>query len=257
MKIVAGLDIGSTAAKAVIVNAENKEILSSALIPSGWNAREAGEEVLERACKKIDAERNEIKSIVATGYGRVSLPFADKCVTEITCHALGASYLNPQTSLLLDIGGQDSKAIVVDSDGSVADFVMNDKCAAGTGRFLQVVANNLAMDLVELGKAAHKGRVIEISSMCAVFAETEIIGLLANGANPNDIARGVFVSIAKKVKTLIGRMPKGEHCTFTGGLAINEVFCQVLEEVLEMKVSVPNNPQCVGALGGALLATKL
>ncbi len=255
--IVAGLDIGSTGAKAVLLKRDDKSILASAVIPTGWNAQEAAEEVLARACKEINFERNAIKAIIATGYGRVSLPFADKCITEITCHAAGAYQQIPETALLLDIGGQDSKAIALDKDGSVADFVMNDKCAAGTGRFLQVVAGILCMNLVELGEAAQRGKPAQISNMCAVFAETEIIGLLANGAKPEDIARGVFVSISKRIKTLIGRMPQGEVCTFTGGLATNKIFCQILGETLEMQVKVPENPQCIGALGAAILACEL
>ncbi len=255
--IVAGLDVGSTAAKAVLLDADTKTLLTSALLPTGWNAKQAGKDVLCAACQNIGIQTDDVKVIIATGYGRISLPFAQKSITEITCHAMGASFLIPETRMLLDIGGQDSKVVLVDTDGSVMDFVMNDKCAAGTGRFLQVVAGILDMDLPQLGEAAQRGKPANISSMCAVFAETEIIGLLANGVLPEDIAAGVFVSIAKRVKSLIRRMPQGNICTFTGGLATNQAFCQILENVLDMQIKVPQNPQCVGALGAAILAIKL
>lgn len=142
--------------------------------------------------------RIAVSRIVGTGYGRISLPFADKVVTEITCHARGAVHLFPGTGVVLDIGGQDSKVISTAPDGSVQDFLMNDKCAAGTGRFLQVLSDILGMELAELGEAAGRGKPAAISSMCAVFAETEIIGLLARGTPPADIAAGVFRSIARR-----------------------------------------------------------
>lgn len=194
---VAGVDVGSVAAKAVIFDPQSGALLGKAVLPTGWNAREAGEKALAAACG--DAGGATPSRIVGTGYGRISLPFADKTVTEITCHARGAVHLFPRTGVVLDIGGQDSKVIGTDPDGSVQDFMMNDKCAAGTGRFLQVLSGILGMELTELGEAAGRGRPAAISSMCAVFAETEIIGLLAQGTPPADIAAGVFLSIARRI----------------------------------------------------------
>lgn len=179
---VAGVDIGSVAAKAVIFDPQSRSLLGKAVLPTGWNAREAGEKALAAAC--ADAGGIAASRIVGTGYGRISLPFADKVVTEITCHARGAVHLFPGTGVVLDIGGQDSKVISTASDGSVQDFLMNDKCAAGTGRFLQVLSGILGMELAELGEAAGRGKPAAISSMCAVFAETEIIGLLARVRHP-------------------------------------------------------------------------
>ena len=159
---VAGVDVGSVAAKAVIFDPQSRSLLGKAVLPTGWNAREAGEKALAAAC--ADAGGIAASRIVGTGYGRISLPFADKVVTEITCHARGAVHLFPGTGVVLDIGGQDSKVISTAPDGSVQDFLMNDKCAAGTGRFLQVLSGILGMELAELGEAAGRGKPAAISS---------------------------------------------------------------------------------------------
>ena len=243
---VAGVDVGSVAAKAVIFDPQSRSLLGKAVLPTGWNAREAGEKAL------IAASR-----IVGTGYGRISLPFADKVVTEITCHARGAVHLFPGTGVVLDIGGQDSKVISTAPDGSVQDFLMNDKCAAGTGRFLQVLSGILGMELAELGEAAGRGKPAAISSMCAVFAETEIIGLLARGTPPADIAAGVFRSIARRMRGLAARIPLRGECTFTGGLATSPSFSRLLSEELGVPVNVPEYPQLVGAIGAALIAARI
>ena len=244
---VAGVDVGSVAAKAVIFDPQSRSLLGKAVLPTGWNAREAGEKALAAAC--ADAGGIAASRIVGTGYGRISLPFADKVVTEITCHARGAVHLFPGTGVVLDIGGQDSKVISTAPDGSVQDFLMNDKCAAGTGRFLQVLSGILGMELAELGEAAGRGKPAAISSMCAVFAETEIIGLLARGTPPADIAAGVFRSIA--------RIPLRGECTFTGGLATSPSFSRMLSEELGVPVNVPEYPQLVGAIGAALIAARI
>ena len=194
---VAGVDVGSVAAKAVIFDPQSRSLLGKAVLPTGWNAREAGEKALAAAC--ADAGGIAASRIVGTGYGRISLPFADKVVTEITCHARGAVHLFPGTGVVLDIGGQDSKVISTAPDGSVQDFLMNDKCAAGTGRFLQVLSGILGMELAELGEAAGRGKPAAISSMCAVFAATEINGLLPRRTPPADIAAGVFRSLARRM----------------------------------------------------------
>ena len=252
---VAGVDVGSVAAKAVVFDPESRSLLGRAVMPTGWNAREAGERALAAAC--ANAGGAEPSRVVGTGYGRISLPFADKVVTEITCHARGAVHLFPGTGVVLDIGGQDSKVISTASDGSVQDFLMNDKCAAGTGRFLQVLSGILGMELEELGEAAARGTPAPISSMCAVFAETEIIGLLAQGTPPADIAAGVFRSIARRMRGLAARIPLRGECTFTGGLATSPAFSGLLAEELGVPVNVPEHPQLVGAVGAALIAARI
>ena len=251
---VAGVDVGSVAAKAVIFDPQSRSLLGKAVLPTGWNAHEAGEKALAAAC--ADAGGIAASRIVGTGYGRISLPFADKVVTEITCHARGA-VLFPGTGVVLDIGGQDSKVISTAPDGSVQDFLMNDKCAAGTGRFLQVLSGILGMELAELGEAAGRGKPAAISSMCAVFAETEIIGLLARGTPPADIAAGVFRSIARRMRGLAARIPLHGECTFTGGLATSPSFSRLLSEELGVPVNVPEYPQLVGAIGAALIAARI
>ena len=252
---VAGVDVGSVAAKAVIFDPQSRSLLGKAVLPTGWNAREAREKALAAAC--ADAGGIAASRIVGTGYGRISLSFADKVVTEITCHARGAVHLFPGTGVVLDIGGQDSKVINTAPDGSVQDFLMNDKCAAGTGRFLQVLSGILGMELAELGEAAGRGKPAAISSMCAVFAETEIIGLLARGTPPADIAAGVFRSIARRMRGLAARIPLRGECTFTGGLATSPSFCRLLSEDLGVPVNVPQYPQFVGAIGAALIAARI
>lgn len=252
---VAGVDVGSVAAKAVVFDPQSRSLLGKAVLPTGWNAREAGERALAAAC--ADAGGAEPSRVVGTGYGRISLPFADKVVTEITCHARGAVHLFPGTGVVLDIGGQDSKVISTASGGSVQDFLMNDKCAAGTGRFLQVLSGILGMELEELGEAAARGTPAPISSMCAVFAETEIIGLLAQGTPPADIAAGVFRSIARRMRGLAARIPLRGECTFTGGLATSPAFSGLLAEELGVPVNVPEHPQLVGAVGAALIAARI
>lgn len=270
---VAGIDVGSVAAKAVVLEVlpdhsqAAPRLIGRAVLPTGWNTAEAGEYALERACAQASIERAVLQRVTATGYGRIALPFADKAVTEISCHARGAAQLFPQAGIVLDIGGQDSKVISLEmpregsggnaggaKSGAVRDFLMNDKCAAGTGRFLQVLSGILNMPLEELGRAASTGNPVAISSMCAVFAETEIVGLLARSTPPQDIAAGVFRAIARRMCALARRIPMQGQCVFTGGLATSPAFAAILADELGMTVNVPDDPQTVGALGAALIA---
>lgn len=254
--LVAGIDSGSVASKAVLLDCETGQCVASAITPTGWNAKETGQAVLDMACNKVGISAESLARIVGTGYGRVAFPFVHKTITEITCHARGASQLFPDTQVVVDIGGQDSKVIRVAPDGSVTDFVMNDKCAAGTGRFLQVVAGILDYSLEDLSVAATKGKPAIISSMCAVFAETEIVGLLAKGTPPEDIAAGVYLSIARRVSGLAGRVSGEGGWTFTGGLATSKPFALALSTAVGRPVRVPKHPQLVGAYGAALLAAS-
>ncbi len=257
---VAGIDVGSMATKVVVVDASNKAIIATHIVPTGFEPHKAAKQALEQACAMAQITIEQLQSIVGTGYGRISLPFAHKTLTEISCHAKAAVFVCPTASMVLDIGGQDSKAIKVLPDASVLDFVMNDKCAAGTGRFLQVLAGILNMSLVELGEAAARGQAVPISSMCAVFAESEIVGLLAKGTKPEDVAAGVFVSIAKRMRGLSGRMGLATDqgvCVFSGGLATNPAFVDCLAHELGKDIFVHEYAQCMGALGAALFAAQM
>lgn len=252
-QISVGIDIGSTATKgALLIDGSVVEMI---IISSGWDPKQAGRDAYDALVEKGQLDENEVQRVVATGYGRITLPFADQRITEVTCHARGAEYMVQGTQLVIDIGGQDSKVIALDGHGRVTDFIMNDKCAAGTGRFLQVMAGVLDLTLDELGELALISAPATISSMCTVFAESEVIGLLAQGASKGAIAAGVIDSIAKRLPTLVGRMPTTEAITFTGGLANNPAICQRLEESLNLPLCVPEFPQHAGAIGAALIGS--
>lgn len=249
-RLTAGIDIGSMATKAVIFDGQ---VLGAAVVPTGWEPREAGLRALREALDSAGLSEGRIDRVVGTGYGRVSLPILDRKVTEITCHARGAYHLNTWTRTVIDIGGQDSKVIALNPDGTVADFIMNDKCAAGTGRFLQVMAGVLDVTLDGLGVLAADAAPAPLSSMCTVFAESEIVGLLAAGVGKDAIAAGILASIAQRVQGLAGRVPVQGEVTFTGGTARNPDICRVVAAHLGVPLHIPPNPQLVGALGAALI----
>ena len=250
MVITAGIDVGSTATKAVIFDGR---IRSTAIAPTGWNPKEAGRAVFLEALNNAGLQERDINTVVGTGYGRVSLSFIHKKVTEITCHAKGARFLFPQTRTVIDIGGQDSKVIAIAEDGAVADFIMNDKCAAGTGRFLQVMTGILDITLDELGQMASGSKPVNINSMCTVFAESEIIGLLAQGVSKEAIASGIVQTIANKMMSLTSRVACLEEITFSGGVANNPDICAILSSAFGAKFNVTHQPQIVGALGAAIV----
>lgn len=254
-QISVGIDIGSTATKAVLLI--NGTITEQVIIPSGWDPKQAGRNAYDALLEKGQLVEQQVQAVVATGYGRITLPFADRRVTEVTCHARGAEHMVTGSRLVIDIGGQDSKVIALDGCGHVTDFIMNDKCAAGTGRFLQVMAGVLDLTLDELGELALISQPATISSMCTVFAESEVIGLLARGAEKGAIAAGVIDSIAKRLPTLVGRMPSSEYITFTGGLASNTAICQRIEQSLNIPLRVPEFPQLAGAIGAALIGNDM
>ena len=250
VRLTAGIDIGSMATKAVIFDGE---VRGEAVVPTGWEPKEAGLRALREAlgCAGLPEER--LDRVIGTGYGRVSLPIFDRKVTEITCHARGAYHLRTGTRTVIDIGGQDSKVIALNSEGAVVDFIMNDKCAAGTGRFLQVMAGALDVSLDGLGALAADAEPAPLSSMCTVFAESEIVGLLASGVGKESIAAGIIASIARRVQGLAGRVPVQGEITFTGGTARNPEICRVVAAHLGVPLHIPANPQMVGALGAALI----
>ncbi|MFA4957645.1 MAG: acyl-CoA dehydratase activase [Candidatus Methanoperedens sp.] len=250
----AGVDVGSLATKSVIVS--NGTILGYSLIPTGINTEENGLLALQKALDNAKLTRDDLKYIVATGYGRISAPYADKTVTEITCHGKGAHYLHPATRTIIDMGGQDCKAIRLDEKGNVVDFAMNDKCAAGTGRFLEVMANVFKVKLDDLGPMALNAKeIVPMSSTCTVFAESETVSLLARGENPANIIKGIHRAIANRVAGMFSRVGVESDVFFSGGVAKNVGMKAALEEVLKAKIVAPEyDPQLVGALGAAVIA---
>jgi predicted CoA-substrate-specific enzyme activase len=201
-------------------------------------------------------ERRKVDCILVTGYGRVSFNGVFRTVTEISCHARGVAALCPEARTIIDIGGQDSKVISINEKGKVIDFAMNDKCAAGTGRFLQIMANTLGMDVGELAASEDPSVMVGINSMCTVFAESEIVGLLARGSPKGGIIAGLHQSVGKRVATMARRLGVKEKIAFTGGVAQNAGVRRALEEELKSRVFVPEECQFTGALGAALLAAE-
>ncbi|MBW1669141.1 MAG: 2-hydroxyglutaryl-CoA dehydratase [Deltaproteobacteria bacterium] len=252
-RIYAGIDIGSLSSEAVILG-ENG-ILGYSVRNTGADPQRVAQECMEEALARANVAKEDVLSIVATGYGRIRVPFADREITEITCHAKGAHFLFPETRTVIDIGGQDSKVITLDERGAVTDFAMNDRCAAGTGRFLEVMATALETKLSELGQRsleAKKG--VPISSMCTVFAESEVISLIAEGKRREEIMRGLHEAISSRVYRMAKKLRVKKEITFTGGVAKNQGIVKVLEVLFKMPVNVPDEPQIVGALGAALYA---
>lgn len=253
---VLGIDSGSTSTNAVILN-EKKEIIAFDVVRTGAKSGESAEKILKGVLDKAGLKREDISLIVSTGYGRVSIPFADENVTEISCHGRGAHYFNPAVRTILDIGGQDSKAIRLNENGEVVDFVMNDKCAAGTGRFLEMMARTLEMDISDMGPESLKWKEdIDISSMCSVFAESEVISLIALNKEKADIAHGLHKAIANKSYSLMKRVGLNEAYMMTGGVAKNPGVVKAVEDKLGSKLFICKEPEIVGALGAALFALE-
>ena len=252
----AGLDIGSTATKAAIVDGTTGKVAAVAERSTGWAPKVAAEDALKDALSLLGSPAAIIERTVATGYGRKMASVADKQVTEISCHALGAKHLVPDAMTVLDIGGQDSKLISLDEHGNVRDFLMNDKCAAGTGRFISNMATALGIELKDFGVLAAQGTPAPISSMCAVFAESEVIGLTASGTSREDLAAGIVVSIAKRLASLAGRIPLTPNVAFTGGTARNAELAKCFSKALHVELTAPSLAPFAGAIGAALIATK-
>lgn len=251
---VMGIDSGSTSTNAVIMD-ENRRIIASAVVRTGAKSGESARKILEEITQKAGCSREDLSWIVSTGYGRVSIPFADENVTEISCHGRGAHYFNPAVRTILDIGGQDSKAIKLNESGEVTDFVMNDKCAAGTGRFLEMIARSLEISLDELGPIALEStEEIEITSMCSVFAESEVISLIANNKEKSDIANGICRAIANKAFSLLKRVGMEETFMMTGGVAKNPGVVRAVEDKIHSRLYICEEPEIVGATGAALYA---
>jgi len=252
----AGIDIGSLVTKVVVLR--DGKILSYSIVSSRTNPKKAGEQALDEAILRANCKRTDIKGIVATGYGRNSFSFANKTVTELTCHAVGAYYLSPDVRTVMDIGGQDSKVIRLDKGGKMSDFVMNDKCAAGTGRFLEVMAVALEIGLDSMGEfSLRSDKPCSLSSTCTVFAETEVVSLIASGAKKEDIIAGLHKSIARRVGAMAKSIGLEKEVAFTGGVAKNIGVRKSLEKFLGIRfVCLKEDPQIIGALGAALIAKE-
>jgi predicted CoA-substrate-specific enzyme activase len=254
MKYFVGIDIGSTCAKTIVMD-ENQQILHRLLQPTGWSSVDTAQAIREKL-EELGVDMAQA-AVVATGYGRISVPYADKCVTEITCHGRGACYVHNTNDLtVIDIGGQDTKLIQVES-GMVKDFIMNDKCSAGTGRFLEVMANTLGVRPDTLCELASHGGGTSISSVCTVFAEYEVISLIGRGEKKENIAFAVVDSIVKKVGSQAGRMAvQGDVC-LTGGLCEFTYLKDSLSGHIGKEVQNSPDGRYAGAIGAALSAMKI
>lgn len=252
----AGIDIGSITTKAAIL--EDGSIKGSKVIFTGYNAGLAGKTVYEELLDNLGYDSASIDKIISTGYGRNSIDFSDKSMTEIICHGAGAHFTNPGVRTIIDIGGQDSKALKVDSDGKVKDFVMNDKCAAGTGRFLEVMARALEVNLDDFGELSlHSDNPSKISSICTVFAESEIISLISKGEVRENIIAGIHDSVASRVYAMAQRIGLRPPAMMTGGVAKNIGVVKALESKFGSEILVNEFAQVNGAIGAAVLASRL
>ena len=257
MAYAAGVDVGSTQTKAAIVD-ERGRIVARSLTETGANVVQAAENAFRMALDDGDLQEEEVEYVVGTGYGRYRVTFGNDQVTEISCHARGAVHIFPGTRTVVDMGGQDTKAIRVAPTGEVLDFCMNDKCAAGTGRFFEAMSRIFRMDLTEFSEISLKAkRAIPVTAQCSVFAETEVISLLAQKNPPADIAAGIQGAVAKRCFTLLKRVGVNPKVTITGGCAKNRGLVRELEKVLKVEIaSLSVDPQIIGALGAAVFARR-
>lgn len=250
------MDVGSSTTKGIVVDAAGT-VLASFLLSTGASAQKAVQRCLDELAAAVGQELTDV-STVSTGYGRKQVMFAQKSITEITCHCIGVHRLNPDIRTIIDVGGQDSKVIRVGANGRPSDFELNDKCSAGTGRFLEVMARVLEVSLMELGQMALRAKSPStISSTCTVFAESEVVGRIGAGDDPADIAAGIHKAMASKIATLSRRVGVAQPVCITGGVALNPALRAYLAQQLDTKLWVPDKPQFTGALGAALLALEL
>lgn len=256
MTCTAGIDVGSTQTKAIIIN-DALEIVGRSLIDTGANVVRAAERSFTEALLQAGLRREDMAYVVGTGYGRYKVIFGDAQITEISCHARGASHLFPKTRTVIDMGGQDAKGISVGEGGEVKDFVMNDKCAAGTGRFLANAAEALGLPLGEIGRLSLNAKhPVRLTTVCTVFVESDIMSYLAQGKKIEDILGGVHSAIAARTISLVRRVGIEEEVTFTGGVSRNIGMVRALEDKLGMKLNVSPEAHFVGALGASLFALE-
>lgn len=253
MVLIAGVDVGAATAKTAIV--KDGEFVSYAVMSTGESVVRAAEEVTKKALEKVGYTMDDLTTVVSTGYARHYVKFSKKAISEIVCHARGAHYLLPEVRTIIDIGGQDSKVIQVREDGTVSNFVMNDKCAAGTGRFLEVMAGILNTTIEQIGTISLQStNPSNISSTCTIFAESEIVSLRAEGALRTDMISGLHKAVGRRVYLMGQTVGYRDRVAFTGGVAMNQGLKKYLEDNIGLPVIVPENPQIIGALGAALLS---
>jgi len=251
----AGVDIGSTMTK-IVLTETNHMVLSAIKGPTSPEHRQLANEVMKMALEQADLQLDEISYVVATGYGRLNVPFADRQITELTCHARGVSSLFPNVRTAIDIGGQDAKCMKI-NNGKMVDFVMNDKCAAGTGRFLEIIAASLGIKVEELGNISLKSaKKLQISSLCTIFAQQEVVTRLSYGENLEDIIAGLHDALTSRVAGLARRLKIEPDVVLTGGVAKNAGIVKAMKENLGCELFIPEDPLLTGALGAAILAKE-
>lgn len=258
MKYFGGCDVGSTYTKCVILD-ENGKIVADVTNRSKINTVQSAEIALKDACDQVEGLTPEkLTYLIGTGYGRNKVPFADENISEISCHAMGVHVTNPSVKAIIDIGGQDVKGIAIDTDGTVKNFAMNDKCAAGTGRFFEAMAHAFEMSLPEFSKLSLKAKnTIPITAQCTVFAESEVISLVGEGKPMDEIAAGIELAVAKRCFVMAKKAGATDSITLTGGCAKNDGLKQAIEKVLKIKVvDLAIDPQLMGALGAAEYARQ-
>ena len=251
----AGIDIGSTMTKIVLTQRDHR-VLSAIKGPTGPEHRQLANEVMKMALEQANLQLDEISYVVATGYGRLNVPFADRQITELTCHARGVSSLFTNVRTAIDIGGQDAKCMKI-NNGKMVDFVMNDKCAAGTGRFLEIIAATLGVKVEQLGDISLKPtKKLQISSFCTIFAQQEVVTRLSDGENLEDIIAGLHDALASRVAGLARRLKIEPDVVLTGGVAKNAGIVKAMKENLGCELLIPEDPLLTGALGAAILAKE-
>ena len=258
MKYFGGCDVGSTYTKCVILD-ENGKIVADVTNRSKINPVQSAEIALKDACDQVEGLTPEkLTYLIGTGYGRNKVPFADENISEISCHAMGVHVTNPSVKAIIEIGGQDVKGIAIDTDGTVKNFAMNDKCAAGTGRFFEAMAHAFEMSLPEFSKLSLKAKnTIPITAQCTVFAESEVISLVGEGKPMDEIAAGIELAVAKRCFVMAKKAGATDSITLTGGCAKNDGLKQAIEKVLKIKVvDLAIDPQLMGALGAAEYARQ-
>jgi predicted CoA-substrate-specific enzyme activase len=255
--IFAGIDIGSTTTEAVLID-ECKGILAKAQVLTGYALDEASDKAVGICCADAGCKQSDFTYCVSTGYGRDLVEYAQEKYTEIACHAKGANFCFPEARAVIDIGGQDSKAIAINEFGGIVDFSMNDKCAAGTGRFLEVMASIMGLSAEEMGRQSLLAENdVKISSICTVFAESEVISLLAKkSSSPYDIMAGIHGSVVRRVNMLVQKARLAPPIVMTGGVALNVGVVSAFEKLLGFALLIPEDPQSVGALGAAVIALE-
>jgi predicted CoA-substrate-specific enzyme activase len=255
MAYFAGIDVGSTMTKVLILN---RGIVASVIGPTGPEQRRLANRVMEEALKRASLPFQEITYIVATGYGRINVPFADHQFTEITCHAKGIASLFPEARTIIDIGGQDAKGIKIDGTGRITEFVMNDKCAAGSGRFIEVIADTLGVPLDEVGDLSLQSKApAKISNICTIWAQQEVAASLAVGVSVPDLLAGIHRALADRISRMVQRLRVEPTVVVTGGGGKNRGLLKALVEQLNCEIQVPEEPLITGALGAALLGKEI